>query len=56
MSKGSKPRKLSVSREEFDRRWDRIFTKKANVRVIVEDPEPPKTRRIFLEELDRWPL
>lgn len=27
MSKGSKPRPLSVSREEFNDRWDNIFRK-----------------------------
>lgn len=28
--KGSDPRPLSVSREEFDKNWDKIFGKKDN--------------------------
>lgn len=31
MSKGSKPRPFSVSKEIFDQNWDRIFTGKTQV-------------------------
>jgi hypothetical protein len=35
--KGSKPRPLSVSKEEFNKNWDEIFAKKASVPVKTLD-------------------
>ncbi len=35
--KGSKPRPLSVSTEEFDNNWDRIFGKKVETINIVDE-------------------
>ena len=35
MSKGSRPRPLSVSQEKFDDNFDRIFGKKANVETLT---------------------
>jgi len=35
--KGSKPRPPSVSKEEFDKNWDEIFAKKANVPIKTLD-------------------
>ena len=37
--KGSKPRPLSVSREEYERNWDMLFGKKEK----TESCEEPKT-------------
>ena len=38
--KGSSPRPFSVSREEFDNRWDNIFKKDKEMQVRVkENPE-----------------
>ncbi len=35
MSKGSRPRPLGVSKEQFDDNFDRIFGKKANVDTLT---------------------
>lgn len=35
MSKGSRPRPLSVSQEKFDDNFDRIFGKKANIETLT---------------------
>ena len=35
MSKGSRSRPLSVSKEKFDDNFDRIFGKKANVETLT---------------------
>ena len=35
MSKGSRPRPLSVSKDKFDDNFDRIFGKKANVETLT---------------------
>ena len=35
MSKGSRPRPLSVSKEKFDDNFDRIFGKKANIETLT---------------------
>ena len=35
--KGSKPRPLSVSQEEFQKNWDEIFAKKVSVQIKTLD-------------------
>ena len=35
MSKGSRPRPLSVSKDKFDDNFDRIFGKKANIETLT---------------------
>ena len=35
MSKGSRSRTLSVSKEKFDENFDRIFGKKANIETLT---------------------
>ena len=58
MSKGSTPRPSSISKEEFDRNWERIFEHKnkkdKSLRVKSKSKRfsPTESLRIAEEELD----
>ena len=56
MSKGSAPRPLSVSQEEYSKNFDRIFKKQ-----LPDEPELPKnnlafTNKEFLDDMDNFSI
>jgi len=54
--KGSKPRPLSVSQEEFQKNWDEIFAKKAIVPIKTLDNGDQfiELPQVLLDGLGSW--
>ena len=52
--KGSKPRPLSISQEEYDKRWDEIFKRHDKIKKEVEYYQDLlSTEDCVLEALDK---
>jgi len=59
MGKGSdrRPRSLHVTREEFDKRWDRIFAKKeknTEKEATEENTDQKRSQKAALSQPETW--